>query len=261
MDTEQSKGRTYDLSIRLANPYLTKLLDTAGHEGNRNFHPPADNRAAWYDDLDYLGGTNAYCDNQEQWYDFGDQTTGVTITVKAVPKPIIAKFAVYPPTPVECFDRVEFTPDGQVKPTNEKGVINTSYKNQLQRSSGRSLLPKLTFNNIVDWPNPVAPQPYDQSESFLINERQSKSLAKLFRTVKDFTENRKFKIVLATRDGKFFQLDGLPTRYESQDRTYEGFGHFVQVVGDGSDCNQYLPGSVRFGTKENNRRCYMGYKT
>jgi len=239
---ENSKGNTYNLSVRLANPYLSKLLDTVGHEGNRKYYPPASNPRAWYDNLDYLGGTYGYCDNPDQWYDYGDQTSRVTVVVRATPKPVTAKFAMFPPSPVECFDRVQFTKDGQVKPTDDKGVIPTSYKNQLRRSAGRSLLPKLTFNNIVDWDS--GPLPYDLSESFLINEKQSKSLSSLFRKVKNFTENRKFKIVLATRDGKFFQLDGLPTRYESQKKTYEGFGHFVQVVRDGSDYNTYLPGAI-----------------
>ena len=243
---EKSTGKTYALNFRLANPYLSKLLDTAGAEGNRNYYPPATNPQAWYDDIDYLGIPFSYCDRQRQWYDFGDQTSTVRITVKAVPKPTIAKFALFPPSPVQLNQRVTFNDIGQLKTVSQKGIISTSFKNQLQTTSNRSQhIPKLTFNNIVDFPaDPPIVQPYDFSESFIINEKESKSLAPLMRTINGFSDNRKFKIVLKTKAGKFFQLDGLPTRYESHNKMYEGFPHFVQVVRDGSDLNTFLPGSV-----------------
>lgn len=238
---EKSIGSTYNLYVRLANPFLSKLLDTVGDTNNRVYWPVATNKEAWYDDA--VGIPYSYCERHDQWYDFGDQTSTVRITIKAIPKTIVAKFALFPPAPIQLSNRVEFTPEGQLKTTSQDGVIATSFKNQLQ-SAGRfqQTIPKLTFNNIVDFPS--GPQPYDLSESFLINEEESKSLAPLLRKVKDFSENRKFKIVLRTSGGNFFQLDGLPNRYESQGTSYEGFPHFVQVVRDGSNYNTYLPGAV-----------------
>ena len=238
VDTQYlSQGSLY---LQFHNPFLANMMVLAGVTPENemgyglNIYPDVENDEASYDD--YLGIPRTWCDRQEMWYDFGDQTSRVRVTFTKRPRPTIAKLALGPPKKISLGKGAAFVRNELIL-AEAKKVYPTNFRNQ----NNPDIIPRYTFNNPIQTDTENKPE----AASYLITGNDAKSLAPLFVNTHGFKENRKIKIILQTDEGKHYEILTKPTRYFSYGKSYEGYPHFVKVVPDGNQ-NNYLPGMVPF---------------
>lgn len=230
--------------------FLNTLLTEAGAGENnelgitKNIYPPIENPGVQFEQIYFDDISYTWCDNREMWYDFGDQTSRVTLNFIKRPRPVKAKFVIFPPAPITLSDSVKFD-FNQIKPA-EEGLQDTYFRNQLPSN----VLPKYTFNNDIaprtekNELGEDVPVELPQSISWKIPSSNTKQLAALFKTIHSFDSNRKIRIILQA-EKTYWEVTSFPTKYYSHGKSWQGFPHFVKPVFEGRESN-YLPGTVPF---------------